>query len=482
VTHKKKYVVVGAGLCGLTAAQRLAEAGHDVTVLERSPFVAGLARSIRGDDGFVFDIGPHFFFLSVRSDVSDFARRMVRGPYSEIDYQISANFRGKDIAWPPSATSLLKLPPAAVLHYLKKMVKHQYPTEADFEGVTTFLYGKSLYEVFFGPYIHKKLPVVQGAELHRDWWILARRGTDNRLDTGRDHGLTKIQQASQRKQVTLGKKVMKTADIFYRTGLSVFAKKGMPKVLYPHQGIGCIGEGIAEAFTKSGGRLVLEARGVKLARDGERIARVTWDGGAIDAPDHVIWTGSIHELADQMGVSRARVDYMSVALVYLRMKRRVERAKYLYTYFADEDLIFNRVSFPTRASKELAPAGMDSICAECSPSDGSDFVDREALQRRVVEGLERVGLIEARDVARIDVHVAKDSYPVYPLDYVQRLEELWSMLRPIANLTSIGRTGQFYYNNMALTVLLGLDLSADLLGQPRFRETAQIQQSMSGAT
>ncbi|MCC7011743.1 MAG: FAD-dependent oxidoreductase [Planctomycetes bacterium] len=482
MTHKKKYVIVGAGLCGLTTGQRLAAAGHDVTVLERSPFVAGLARSLRHDDGFVFDIGPHFFFLSVRSDVSDYVRRMVRKPYSEIDYQISANFRGKDIAWPPSATSLFKLPPAAVLHYLRKMVKHQYPTESDFEGVTTFLYGKSLYEVFFGPYIHKKLPVVEGAELHRDWWILARRGTDNRLDVKRDQGLSKIAQATQKKQVTLGKKVMKTVDIFYRTGMSMISKKGLPKVLYPHQGIGCIGEGIADEFVKAGGRLVLNARGVKLERSGERIARVSWDGGAIEAPEHVVWTGSIHELADQMGVPRAKVDYMSVALVFVRTNKRIERAQYLYTYYADKELIFNRVSFPTRASKELAPPGADSICAECSPSDGSDFEDRKALEQRVIDGLVKVGLIRPADVARVDVHVAKDSYPIYPLDYMQRLEELWSKLRPISNLTSVGRTGQFYYNNMALTVLLGLDLSADLLGEPRFQESASVQQEMSGAT
>lgn len=482
MSQKKKYVVVGAGLCGLTAAQRLAQAGHEVTLLERSPFVAGLARSIRHPDGFVFDIGPHFFFLSVRSDVSEFARRMVRGSFSEIDYQISANFHGKDIAWPPSPTSLFKLPPAAVLHYLRKMVKHQYPTEKNFEGVTTFLYGKSLYDIFFGPYINKKLPVVEGADLHRDWWILARRGTDNRLDTQRDHGLSKIESASQKKKVTLGKKVMKTVDIFYRTGLSMFAKKGFPKVLYPHQGIGCIGEGIGDAFVKAGGKLVLNAKGVKLHRDGERITRVSWDGGAVENPEHVVWTGSIHELADQMAVPRAKVEYMSVALVYIRTHKRVERAKYLYTYYADKDLIFNRVSFPTRASKELAPPGTDSICAECSPSNGSDYDDHDALKQRVVDGLVKVGLIQPSDIAQIDVHVAKDSYPVYPLDYMQRLEELWSKLRPIGNLTSVGRTGQFYYNNMALTVLLGLDLSADLLGEPRFQETAQLQQSMSGAT
>ncbi|BCB88009.1 hypothetical protein Psuf_053220 [Phytohabitans suffuscus] len=55
-------VVVGAGVGGLTAAVRLAAAGHEVTVLERSAAVGGkLARYAR--DGFVFDTGPSLLTL-----------------------------------------------------------------------------------------------------------------------------------------------------------------------------------------------------------------------------------------------------------------------------------------------------------------------------------------------------------------------------------------------------------------------------------
>lgn len=49
-------VIAGAGLAGLTAASRLAEAGHDVTVFERRDEVGGRVRT-RRTDGFTLDRG-----------------------------------------------------------------------------------------------------------------------------------------------------------------------------------------------------------------------------------------------------------------------------------------------------------------------------------------------------------------------------------------------------------------------------------------
>ena len=48
--------IAGAGLGGLAAAARLAEADHDVTVFEERDEVGGRVRSVR-EDGFVFDRG-----------------------------------------------------------------------------------------------------------------------------------------------------------------------------------------------------------------------------------------------------------------------------------------------------------------------------------------------------------------------------------------------------------------------------------------
>ena len=56
-----QVAIAGAGLGGLVAAARLAEAGHDVTVFEEREQVGGRVRSVR-EDGFVFDRGYQVLF------------------------------------------------------------------------------------------------------------------------------------------------------------------------------------------------------------------------------------------------------------------------------------------------------------------------------------------------------------------------------------------------------------------------------------
>ncbi len=55
------FLVLGAGLSGLSCGISLLETGHDVTILEKEPSAGGLCRCFR-KDGFTFDYGPHFLF------------------------------------------------------------------------------------------------------------------------------------------------------------------------------------------------------------------------------------------------------------------------------------------------------------------------------------------------------------------------------------------------------------------------------------
>jgi phytoene desaturase len=60
--QRKKVVVIGSGFAGISAATCLARAGYEVEVLERHEGAGGRARVWR-QDGFVFDMGPSWYWM-----------------------------------------------------------------------------------------------------------------------------------------------------------------------------------------------------------------------------------------------------------------------------------------------------------------------------------------------------------------------------------------------------------------------------------
>lgn len=60
--EKHKVVIIGSGFSSLSASCYLANHGFDVTILEKNKTVGGRARQLK-KDGFVFDIGPTFYWM-----------------------------------------------------------------------------------------------------------------------------------------------------------------------------------------------------------------------------------------------------------------------------------------------------------------------------------------------------------------------------------------------------------------------------------
>lgn len=60
---KKKIAIIGAGISGLSAAAYAAQAGHEVHVFEKHQQPGGRARQFKTDSGFVFDMGPSWYWM-----------------------------------------------------------------------------------------------------------------------------------------------------------------------------------------------------------------------------------------------------------------------------------------------------------------------------------------------------------------------------------------------------------------------------------
>ncbi|MEM6685028.1 MAG: NAD(P)-binding protein, partial [Bacteroidota bacterium] len=59
---KLKAILIGSGFSSLSASCYLAQAGYDVTILEKNTTVGGRARQLKRD-GFTFDLGPSWYWM-----------------------------------------------------------------------------------------------------------------------------------------------------------------------------------------------------------------------------------------------------------------------------------------------------------------------------------------------------------------------------------------------------------------------------------
>src|SRR5678809_1219770 len=101
-----EVAVIGAGFSGISAAAYLAKEGHRVHVFEKNPTPGGRARQLITPDGFVFDMGPSWywmpevfkrFFNDFKYEVSDFYELQLLDPGFELVFkndclQIPADF------------------------------------------------------------------------------------------------------------------------------------------------------------------------------------------------------------------------------------------------------------------------------------------------------------------------------------------------------------------------------------------------------
>ncbi|HJJ51207.1 MAG TPA: FAD-dependent oxidoreductase, partial [Methanocorpusculum sp.] len=112
---------------------------------------------------------------------------------------------------------------------------------------------------------------------------------------------------------------------------------------------------------------------------------------------------------------------------------------------------FNRLSFPSNFSSQVAPEGCAAVLAEITYNEGDDVskMNDEELIMHTVDGLVKMGIIPSEgDVVHTAVDHFEFAYVVYDLDYQKNIKIVRDYLEETIGVDLVGRFSEFEYINM----------------------------------
>ena len=479
-------VIIGGGPAGLTAALELVRrSGYKPVVLEMLDDVGGISRTIEYK-GNRMDIGGHRFFS--KSDwVMNWWRNVMppvattfSDPYpvpaddhvmltrprlSRIyflrkffDYPISLNFQTMRNLGP------IRLVRIGVSYLWANLFQIQ--PEKNLEDFFINRFGRELYRTFFKDYTEK----VWGVECQKispEWGAQRIKGLS--ITKALMHAAKKI---FRPKTVNVEQKSTETSLI--------------EKFLYPKYGPGQMWQAVSAMVKESGGEV----------RHGLCVTEVLWDGKCITGVtarnlktgesehircDYLISTTSVKELIEgfkppapvevnEVASGLAYRDFLTMGLLVKKLQKNsysikgshINMVPDTWIYIQEPDVkigrlqVFNNWSPAMVADSDTVWMGLEYFCRE--NDEVWDLPDDE-MARFAISELEKINLIDSRDVLDYKIVRVPKAYPAYFGTY-GRFNEIREFTDAISNLFLIGRNGMHRYNNQdhsMMTAKLAVD-------------------------
>lgn len=426
-------LVIGAGPTGLTVGWRLAEAGHDVTIVDRAPVVGGMSASFE-IEGQRVDFGSHR--LHGRADHQtltelqalmggDLQARQRNGRIRLEERWVAFPLRAADLATSLSPKFALGAAFDSLTSPLRK------PKGTDFGSVVRAGLGDTVFEAFYEPYATKL------------WGIDA-----NAID-----GAMAERRVSAGGPVDIAKRLVAARNEEGRT------------FFYPKRGYGQIPEALADAFCMAGGSLLLQTslRGLSFADDKPRATISGPDGDVELVPEVVVSTIPPAQLVRvstpvaPVEVTRAveALESRGMVFVYLVVPRS-QYTPFDAHYFPGLDTVIARLSEPKNYRDGDDPTEQTILCAEiaCTVGDHLWSMDDTALADLVASQLMTQGLPDPGHVSA-EVHRLPSVYPVYRQGYRSHLDVIEQWASSHDQLLTVGRQGLFVPDNLHHVMAMG---------------------------
>lgn len=408
--------ILGAGMAGFGAANRLTEQGVRPVLYEARPTIGGHTSTHFYDDGFAFDEGPHISFTS-NERIQALLAQSVNGRFERLKAYVNNYWRGHWIKH-PAQVNLHGLPHDLVVRCIADFVaasRNETPVINHYEDWLRASFGDAFAAMFPMQYT-KKYHTTEAANLTTDW--LGPRLYRPTLE-----------------EMLLGALKPEPLDVHY-----------VDDFRYPSEG-GFVA--YLEAFKPMAD--ISCGRRVVAIDPAER--RIAFEDGGSAAYAGLISSiplprllGMIKGAPEEVRRAAGRLACSQLVLVNIGVRGEV-KGKAQWTYFYDAEFPFARLSYPSRFSPSMAPPGHGSIQAEIYfsekwkplPNRPDDWIEP------TIDGLIRCGLVRERaDVVHASTIFAPFANVIFDHDRPAALKLVHGYLDHVG-IAYCGRYGDWGY-------------------------------------
>jgi protoporphyrinogen oxidase len=422
IERKSFIIILGAGLSGLSYAYSALRKGSPVIILERGDEIGGLMRTFHFN-GFLFDFGPHVF-RSNNGKVLAFAKDLLCGNYHHVSSNPAIFKYGKvfDNVIPVITFRNIEGLPKDVREKAERELRElRRPIKGlDLENFETCIIsqiGETLYWEFFGEYSKK-------------WWGVEPKKLSSDI-------------APKNLMIGCEKSYAHITTNFERPSEEIYPTRG---------GIFEIAKRLKERLEVLGATILTNSVVKALEYDGDEISKIVVERAEeeveIEARGKlVVSTIPLTSLCNMLKVEND-LTYRGDICVFVKLKG-AKMLECSWMYFHDSNVVFSRVYEPLYYSKNNSPKGYTSLCIEVTCFENDVYWKDKYLGEKVVEQLTDLNIVKkSQEPEVLGLEKYAHAYPIYVVGYKERLERVFSKLRPFKNLKVIGRTGAFSYLNM----------------------------------
>lgn len=438
MSEQKKIIIIGAGIAGLTAGLPLCRSGKKVIILEKEETCGGLARSVEFK-GNTFDFGPHRFHTN-DSEVLNFINEILENDKLTIKRNSKVWLFNHYHNWPLDYHSLFKLPYKIMFKSFMDLFNRTAYSENTFENYVKSKYGETLYKYFFEPYT-KKFLNYPPSELHSDW---GKTGIDRAVITNE----VKMNNLFDVAKSALLPKPVETDFIYpVKNGIQFFCDKMREKIL------------------AAGGEIITgEYPSVIKIDDSDIDTVITNKNRILKNISKIIWTAPITDLMNLLDIQNINLEFLSSVFYNVILKSNV-LLEYQWCYYGSNDIFFNRISMPhTFSENNLNSYKKQTLCIEIAAADNTViFNNPDSVLIKIIDDMVKAKVIDSvNDIDDVNIVPVKNTYPIYKKNYLSEMQNAKKRLTGINNLTLLGRSGEFWYNNMDHSIKNALELCKQL--------------------